>query len=223
MVFTGVFAGVAKIPTDGLPPVLFYLCGMLAWNYFAGCLSHTSSTFVSNAYIFGKVYFPRIIVPLSVVISRLIAFAIQLGTFLVFLAYFKFLTAAGARIHPNATMLLMPLLLVLSGMIGLGVGLWMSALTAKYRDFSFLSGFLTQLWMYATPVIYPLSAIPDRWKWVAAVNPMAGIVESYRYAFLGAGTVDVRYLALSAATGVALLFTGLLAFNRVERTFIDTV
>lgn len=223
VMFTVVFAGVARIPTDGMPPLLFYLCGMLAWSYFAGCLGASSMSFVGNAGLFGKVYFPRLIMPLSVVLSRLIAFAVQLVTFVAFLVYFKVFTVAGAVIKPNAFILLLPLLLLQSGLIGLGVGLWMSAMTAKYRDFSFLAGFLTQLWMYATPVIYPLSMVPERWKWLVTLNPMAGIVESYRYAFLGAGTVDFRYLAVSTAAGVLLLVSGVLAFNRTERTFIDTV
>ena len=223
IVFTVIFGQVARISTDGMPPLLFYLCGMLAWNYFAGCLAATSVTFVANSAIFGKVYFPRLIVPLSVVISRLIAFGIQLATFVVFLLYFKYFTPSGALVRPNGFILLLPLLLLQSAVIGLGVGLWMSALTAKYRDFSFLSAFMTQLWMYASPVIYPLSALPERWKWVATVNPMAGVVESYRYAFLGAGTVEPKYLVVSALMGVLLLGTGLLMFNRAERTFIDTV
>ena len=223
LVFTVVFSQVAKIPTDGQPPLLFYLCGLSAWGYFSGCLGATSNTFLANAGIFGKVYFPRLIVPLSVVISRLTAFVIQLATFLAFFVYYKGFTAAGASIHPGWALALVPLLLLESAALGLGVGLWISALTTKYRDFSFLSAFLTQLWMYATPVVYPFSAVPDRWKSWAALNPMTGIVESYRYAFLGTGTVDPMYLALSAAVTVVVLVSGLAVFNRAERTFIDTV
>jgi len=223
VVFTVVFGKIAKIPTDDLPPMLFYLCGMLAWGYFAKCLGGTASTFVNNAHLFGKVYFPRLVVPLSVVISNLGAFLIQLATFLAFWVYFKWFTAAGALIHANWFLAWLPLLLIQSAGIGLGVGLWMSALSAKYRDFSYLSDFLTQLWLYATPVVYPLSAVPEKWRWVSAVNPMSGIVESYRYAFLGAGTVEPLYLGLSAGMTVFLLVSGLLVFNKVERTFIDTV
>ena len=223
MVFTVVFGRVAKISTDELPPMLFYLCGMLAWTYFAECIKGTSTTFVVNAHIFGKVYFPRIIVPVAVVIANLIAFSIQLATFLCFWTYFKVFTEAGALIHPKPFLFLLPLLLLQTAAIGLGVGLWMSALTAKYRDFMHLTTFLTQLWMYATPVVYPLSVIPDRWKWVSMANPMSGIVESYRYAFLGAGTVRPAFLATSMITTVILLVSGILIFSRTEKTFIDTV
>lgn len=223
IVFTIVFGRVAKIPTDGLPGPLFYFCNMLAWSYFAQCMQGTSTTFVVNAQLFGKVYFPRLVVPLSVIVSNILAFLIQLVTFLILWGYYKWFTAAGATFHMTGLVFALPLLLLQTAAIGLGVGLWMSALTAKYRDFVHLSGFLTQLWMYATPVAYPLSVWPERWKWVCAVNPMTGVVEAYRYAFLGAGTTDPKYLLISTATAVLLLVTGLILFSRTERTFIDTV
>lgn len=223
LVFTVIFGMVAKIPTDGVPPMLFYLCGMLAWGYFAGCLGGTSSTFTSNAGIFGKVYFPRLIIPLSVVVSRLYAFSIQLATFLVFLAYYKFFTAASATLKLGPGILIVPLLLLQSAAIGLGVGLWISAMTAKYRDFAFLAGFLTQLWMYATPVIYPISAVPERWQALLILNPMAGVVDAYRCIFLGVGQVNGTMLALSAVISCVILGTGTMAFNKTARTFIDTV
>jgi len=223
LMFTVVFGKIAKIPTDRLPPMLFYLCGMLAWGYFAKCLGGTASTFVGNAHLFGKVYFPRLVVPLSVIVSNLMSFGIQLATFAAFWVYFKWFTAAGELIRPNLFILALPLLLVQTAAIGLGVGLWMSALSAKYRDFSYLADFMAQLWMYATPVVYPLSVVPERWRWVVALNPMAGIVESYRYALLGAGTVDPVYMGLSVLTTGLVLVSGLLVFNKVERTFIDTV
>lgn len=223
VVFTVIFSKVAKIPTDQLPPMLFYLCGMLGWNYFARCMGGTSSTFVGNAGLFGKVYFPRLVVPLAVVLSQLMSFAIQLVTFLCFWLWFKFLTASGSSFALTSYLFALPLLLLQTAAIGLGVGLWMSSLTAKYRDFGHLAGFLTQLWMYATPVVYPLSAVPERWRWVASLNPMTGIIEAYRYAFLGAGTVEPVYLAASVGTTVVVLFTGIVFFSRVERTFIDTV
>jgi len=223
VVFTVIFGNVAKIPTDGLPTLLFYLCGTLAWGYFSRCLSGTSTTFLSNAGLFGKVYFPRLIVPMAVVMSNLISFAIQLATFLCFWVYYKFFTEAGARFGMTLSVLTLPLLLVQSAAIGLGVGLWMSALTAKYRDFVHLAGFLTGLWMYATPVVYPLSLITGKWRILMSLNPMTGIVECYRYAFLGKGTVDPMYLAISAGSTILLLLTGIVIFSRTERTFIDTV
>jgi len=223
VMFTIVFGRIAKIPTDGLPRALFYLCGMLAWTYFAECIRATSTVFVTNANLFGKVYFPRLVVPLAIVTSNLIAFAIQFVTFVGFWCYFKFFTEAGTRFHLTLHVCALPVLLLQTALIGLAVGLWMSSLTAKYRDFVHLTGFLTQLWMYATPVVYPLSEVPERWRWVSSANPMTGIVETYRYAFLGAGTVEPKYLLVSAATTILLLVTGVLLFERTERTFIDTV
>ena len=223
VMFTVVFGRIAKIPTDGLPRMLFYLCGMLAWSYFAACISGTSTIFVTNANLFGKVYFPRLVVPLAVVTSNLIAFAIQLVTFIAFWIFFKFFTDAGTHFTLTPYLLALPLLLLQTAAIGLGVGLWMSSLTAKYRDFAHLTGFLTQLWMYATPVVYPLSEVPEKFRWVVSLNPMTGIVETYRYAFLGAGTVEPRYLIGSAVATVLLLVSGVLLFSRTERTFIDTV
>lgn len=223
LVFTVVFGKVAKIPTDNLPPLLFYLCGMLAWQYFQQCMQGTSTTFVANANLFGKVYFPRLVVPLSVIISNLAAFFIQLVTFLCFWVFYKLFTDAGSLFHLTPYLFALPPLLLQTAAIGLGVGLWMSALTAKYRDFVHVSGFLSQLWLYATPVVYPLSAVPEKWRWVSALNPMTGIVETYRYAFLGAGTVSPLYLGISGITTLVLLLTGLLVFSRTERTFIDTV
>jgi len=223
VVFTVIFGKVAKIPTDDLPPVLFYLSGLLAWGYFAQCMSGTSDTFAQNAGLFGKVYFPRLIIPLAVVVSNLMSFAIQLVTFLCFWVWFKFFTGAGDLFNFTAYLFALPVLLLLTAAIGLGVGLWMSALTAKYRDFTHLSVFLTQLWMYATPVVYPLSAVPERWQWVSALNPMTGIVEMYRYALLGSGTVQPMYLGISICTTILVLLTGLIIFSRTEKTFIDTV
>lgn len=223
VMFTIVFGKIAGIPTDGLPRMLFYLCGMLAWSYFAECIRATSTIFVTNANLFGKVYFPRLIVPLAIVTSNMIAFVIQLITFVCFWVYFKFFTDAGLHFHATIGLIALPLLLLQTACIALGVGLWMSSMTAKYRDFVHLTGFMTQLWMYATPVVYPLSEVPEKWRWVAQINPMTGIVETYRYAFLGAGTVSVGTLAVSAVTTVVLLLSGILIFSRTERTFIDTV
>jgi len=223
LMLTIVFDKIAGVPTDGLPGFLFRLCGMLSWTYFAECLKGTSTTFVTNANLFGKVYFPRLVVPVAIVIANLIAFVIQLATFVAFWVYFKCFTEWGAVIHLSGAIVFFPFLLLQTGLIGLGVGLWMSSMTAKYRDFVHLTAFLTQLWMYGTPVAYPLSEVPEKWRWVFALNPMTGIVESYRYAFLGKATIEPRYLIVSAITTVVLLFTGVLLFSRTERTFVDTV
>lgn len=223
LVFTVIFGSVAKISTDGIPPMLFYLCGMCVWSYFAVCLSAISNTFIIHADLFGKVYFPRILLPSSVVISKLIAFGIQLATFLGFLGYFAFFTKSGAHIHITAWIWSLPLLLLLSAAMGLGVGLWICALTTKYRDLVHLATFLTQLWMYATPVVYPVSQIPERWLWLVALNPMTGIVEAFRKAFLGAGAASFYLLTMSICITALVLLTGLIMFSRAEKTFVDTI
>ncbi len=223
LVFTVIFGKVARIPTDGIPPMLFYLCGMCVWSYFAGCFGAISNTFITNANLFGKVYFPRIILPMSVVLSRLIAFGIQLLTFLAFLVYFIFFTKVGAVVHVTGWVWAVPLLLVVSAALGLGVGLWISALTTKYRDLVHLATFLTQLWMYATPVVYPISQVPENWQWLAALNPMTGIVEAFRKAFLGAGEASPYLLGMSICMTLLLLLTGVILFSRAEKTFVDTV
>ncbi|MEA3213367.1 MAG: lipopolysaccharide transport system permease protein [Chthoniobacter sp.] len=223
LVFTVIFGGLARLSTDGVPPVLFYLCGLTAWSYFAQSVSSTSSTFASNAHLFGKVYFPRLIVPLSAVLSNLLAFGIQFGTFVAAYAYFKCCTATGGSFGPRPEVFLLPLLVAQIAMLSLGVGLWMSALTAKYRDFAHLSAFLLQLWMYATPVIYPLSIVPKSWRWVAVLNPMTVPVESFKILCLGSGSLSPAQIGLSMAVTLVVLLTGLLAFQNVERTFVDSV
>jgi lipopolysaccharide transport system permease protein len=221
VVFTIIFSGVAKIPTEGLPAMLFYLAGTTPWNYFASCLTKTSNTFVANAGIFGKVYFPRLVVPLSVVVSNVIQFAIQFALFLGFLAYY-FVTGAAIAPHWGLLMVLTPVLILLMAAQGLGVGIMVSALTTKYRDFTFLIGFGIQLGMYGTPVIYPLSAIPEKWRWLVEMNPMTAPIESFRALFLG-GPNPWSGLGLSAAVTAALLLLGVLIFNKVEKSFMDTV
>ncbi len=221
VVFTIIFSGVAKIPTDGMPAMLFYLAGTTPWNYFATCLTKTSNTFVANAGIFGKVYFPRLVVPLSVVVSNVIQFAIQFALFLGFLAYYL-VTGAAIAPHWGLLMVLTPVLILLMAAQGLGVGIIVSALTTKYRDFTFLIGFGIQLAMYATPVIYPSSAIPGKWRWVIQMNPMTAPIESFRALFLG-GPIPWSGLGLSAAVTAVLLLLGVLIFNKVEKSFMDTV
>src|SRR6516165_9952101 len=197
VVFSIIFGAIAKIPTDGLPPMLFYLAGLLGWNYFAQTFQSTSGTLVNNAGLFGKVYFPRLVVPLSAVISNFFAFALQLATLLTIWIYFKLFTGAGGLFGFSVGIVWLPLVVFHVAALSLGVGLWLSALTAKYRDFSFLSGFIIQIWMYATPVIYPLSQIPDKWRWIAVLNPMTMPVEAIKMMFLGQGTVAGAYVLLS--------------------------
>jgi len=220
LVFTVVFGRIAKIPTDGLPPMLFYMAGIVSWNYFASCLTSTSNTFISNAGIFGKVYFPRLTVPVSVVIVNLITFTIQFLLFLCFLIYFYL---RGTDIHSSLWILLTPLLLLLMGVLGLGMGILISSLTTKYRDLTFVVGFGSQLWMYATPIVYPMSQIPEKWQWLYALNPMASIIETFRYAFLGSGTVNLQHLAISAGMTLLIFFVGIVLFSRIEKSFMDTV
>ncbi|MBI5635059.1 MAG: ABC transporter permease [Nitrospirae bacterium] len=220
VVFTVIFGRIAKISTDGLPQVLFYMCGIVIWNYFADCLNKTSDTFVSNAGIFGKVYFPRLTVPVSIVITNLITFAIQFMLFLLFWTYFYL---GGAAIKVSLWSLLIPLLLVQMAALGLGLGILISSLTTKYRDLRYVVGFGVQLWMYATPIVYPMSQIPDKWQWMYAMNPMAAVVESARFAFLGAGSVRLWNLGLSFAMTGFILLAGLVLFHRIEKTFMDTV
>jgi lipopolysaccharide transport system permease protein len=218
--FTIIFGNFAKLPTDGLPQFLFYMSGTVIWTYFASCLTKTSETFVSNANLFGKVYFPRLAVPVSILISNLIAFVIQFALFLVFMAYFAL---TGSIIQPNAWILFTPVLVLMMAGLGLGFGIIISSLTTKYRDLRFLVQFGVQLLMYATPVIYPVSSVPERFQWLILANPMTPIVETFRFAFLGAGTVDLFQLLYSFGFMLAVVFVGSIIFNRVEQTFMDTV
>jgi lipopolysaccharide transport system permease protein len=220
LVFTVVFGRIAKIPTDGLPQPLFYMSAIVAWNYFASCLTATSNTLIANAGIFGKVYFPRLTVPLSVVITNLLTFIIQFAVFLCLLLFFYL---RGAAIKPNALIFFVPFLILQMGVLGLGFGVLVSSLTTKYRDFSFFVSFGVQLWMYATPIVYPLSQIPERWQWLYALNPMAAVIGAFRYAFLGAGSVRPLHLVTSLAVTVVVLIFSIMLFRRVEKKFMDTI
>jgi len=223
LMFTVVFGKIAKIPTDGIPGQVFYLCNLLAWTYFSQSLPTIATSLITNAGLFTKVYFPRLIVPLAALVSNLLAFGLQLVTFLGFYFYFKFATPEGAGIHANLTLLALPLLILHTALISLGFGLWLAALTAKYRDFTHLMHFLVQLWMYATPVILPLRLVPEKLRIVFALNPMTAVVESFRYAFFSHATVNAGYLGLSVAITLVVLISGLLVFSRVEKTFVDVV
>jgi len=223
LMFTVVFGKIAKIPTDGIPGQVFYLCNLLAWTYFSQSLPTIATSLITNAGLFTKVYFPRLIVPLAALVSNLLAFGLQLVTFLGFYFYFKFATPEGAGIHANLTLLALPLLILHTALISLGFGLWLAALTAKYRDFTHLMAFLVQLWMYATPIILPLRLVPEKLRIVFALNPMTAVVESFRYAFFSHATVNAGYLGLSVAITLVVLISGLLVFSRVEKTFVDVV
>lgn len=223
LIYTFVFGNLAAIPTDGLPPPLFYLAGITAWNYFADCLIKTSTVFTVNAGLFGKVYFPRLIMPLSIVVSNLIRFGVQMILFvIVMIAYWYH----GATFHITLLICLFPVLLLLMAMLGLGLGMIISALTTKYRDLGFLITFGIQLMMYLTTVIYPLSVVEKKYphyQWLVKYNPMTAIIEAFRYGFLGQGTFTMRSLAITGGITVILLLLGIVIFNKVERTFVDTV
>jgi lipopolysaccharide transport system permease protein len=220
IMFTLVFGTLAGISTDGLPPMLFYMAGTVAWSYFSTCLTSTSNTFVSNASIFGKVYFPRLTVPLSIVISNLIQFAIQ---FLLLVVFMIFYYLKGTAIHMNIYVLLIPYLIILMAFMGLGFGIIISSLTTKYRDLANLVAFGMQLWMYATPIIYPLSKIPARYQIYIKANPVTPIVETFRYALLGSGTVSQGQLIYCTVFTLVIMVLGVVMFNRVEQSFMDVV
>jgi lipopolysaccharide transport system permease protein len=219
-VFTIVFSRVANIPTDQLPPFLFYLTGLVLWNYFAACMTKTSDVFTANAGIFGKIYFPRLTVPLAVILANLISLGIQLLLVAGVLGYFSW---RGAGVHPTVWLLVVPLLVLQVAALAMGIGIVLSSLTTRYRDLVFLVGFGTQLWMYASPVIYPLSQVAEQWHWAMALNPMTPIIELFRKAMLGTGTVFISHVVISLCITMAFLVLGLMTFSRTARTSIDTV
>lgn len=221
LTFTLVFGRIARLSTDGLPMLAFYLCGIVAWNYFADCLNTTSSTFITNANIFGKVYFPRIILPVSVIISNLLKFSLQFLLLIVLVCYYAFFTEH--TVQPSLLVLITPLLLIIMGLMGLGFGVIISSYTTKYRDLRFLVAFGVQLFMYATPVAYPLSALSEKYQNIMKWNPVTSIIECFRYAFLGKGTFDAGMLCYSALFSLTILLVGILVFNRTEKNFMDTV
>lgn len=218
--FTIIFGMVAKIPTGGIPEMLFYLTGITFWNYFSSCLTSTSNTFVTNASVFGKVYFPRLIVPLSVVISNLMKLAIQFVLLIVVWGYYLLFTDT---IHPQLSLAFMPVILLLFALMGLGFGLIFSAMTTKYRDLSFLIAFGIQLLMYASAVIYPVSVVAPDKQWILFLNPLIPLMEAIKFSFLGEGILDWAYIAYSSVFTILVLVIGVLVFNKVEKGFIDTV
>lgn len=221
IIFTVVFGNIAKLPTDGISPFIFYLCGNLIWGFFSSCLIATSNTFISNAGIFGKVYFPRLTVPISIVLTNFITFIIQLLFFLCFWIYFSL--KPGSTIITNNWLIIIPILLIETSLLGLGFGLIISALTTKYRDLTMLVSFGIQLWMYATPIAYPISLIPQKWVGIYMLNPMASIIVAFRYAFFGSGEFQLYYLVQSFIFSILIVFFSIILFSKVEKTFMDTV
>lgn len=218
--FTFIFGNLAGLSTDGLPQPLFYLAGITAWNYFGECITKTSTVFKDNANIFGKVYFPRLIMPLSIVASNLVRFGVQMLLFLGMMVYFAIV---GGNFHVTWAIFLFPLIIIMMALLGLGLGLIITAMTTKYRDLSFLVLFGVQLLMYMTTVIYPLSAAPEKYKWLIQLNPMTGLIETFRYAFLGKGEFTALSLGYSAGVTFVILMLGIVIFNKTEKNFVDTV
>ena len=214
-----IFGKIANLSTDAVPPILFYLAGVTCWSYFSDTLLKTSDTFIANANIFGKVYFPRLIIPLSIVLSNLIKFGIQ---FLLFSVIWIIYLAKG-KIHITPVVALFPVLVILMALLGLGLGIIFSSLTTKYRDLRFLLAFGIQLLMFATPVVYPLSLAPQKYKWLIVANPFTAIIETFRYGFLGSGEFSWIYLSYSIIATVVILFAGVIIFNKYEKSFMDTV
>ncbi|OFY86485.1 MAG: ABC transporter permease [Bacteroidetes bacterium RIFCSPLOWO2_12_FULL_31_6] len=221
IIYSFVFGEFAGIPTDGLPKILFYLSGTICWNYFADCFNKTSSVFRDNQNIFGKVYFPRLITPLSIVVSGLLKLGVQLLLLIAILAYYYFFTIIQLQFHLE--LLLFPYLIVLMAVLSLGLGMIITSLTTKYRDLVFLLQFGVQLLMYATPVIYPLSSVPEKYQWLIILNPMTSIIETFKYGVLGAGTFSWLYLAYTTMFTIVVLILGTIIFNKTEKTFMDTV
>jgi lipopolysaccharide transport system permease protein len=220
IIFYIIFGRVAQLGTDGIPPFIFYLAGNTVWSYFSQSLTAVSTVFTTNAAMFSKVYFPRLTMPLSIVISNLVRFGIQFGLFLI---VWVFYLVTSSSIHPNPLLLLTPLLVVLMGLLSLGLGMIFSALTTKYRDLAMLLTFGIQLALYATPVIYPLSKVPAKYTWLILANPMSAITETFRVGFLGSGTFSWLYLGYSTLATLVILLVGTLIFNKVEKSFTDTV
>ncbi len=221
IMYTFVFSEIAGIGTDGIPAPLFYLGGTTLWNYFQVCFTSSSSTFVANAGIFGKVYFPRLVSPISTILSNLIRFFIQIGVFVTLMIFYS--VTGRYSVHINQYILLFPILLALMAGIALGVGIIASAVTTKYRDLQLFIGFGVSMLMYATPVIYPMSQVPEKFKGILMLNPIAPIIETFRYSIFGVGEFSLSGLMYSTIFMIVTLFIGIVMFNQVEKTFMDTV
>lgn len=220
IMFTVVFGGIAKISTDGVPQFLFYMAGNTMWSYFALCLTSTSNTFTANSGIFGKVYFPRLTMPISTVIFSGISFAVQLVMLALFIVYYIIIKEPVA---PNITLLMLPVWIIQMACLGLGFGIIISSLTTKYRDLTILVTFGVQLWMYLSPVVYPVSSLTGAYKVAIMLNPVSPIISNFRYACLGSGTMEWGYWGISMLTTLIVLIIGVILFSKVEKTFMDTV
>jgi lipopolysaccharide transport system permease protein len=218
--FIIIFGGFAKIPSDGIPGILFYMSGIIMWNYFADCINQTSHTFTQNQNLFGKVYFPRIIVPLSKVVNNLLKFFIQLILFLILYAFF-YLNGFGFSL--GWTFILLPLLLIQMAFTGLGFGMIVSSLTTKYKDLTFLINFAVQLLMYASPIVYPISIVPEKYKWIIMLNPFTSIIEIFKNSVFGTGYINIYWILYSFCFSIIVFLIGLIIFNKVEKSFIDTI
>ena len=217
--FTIIFGNVAQLSTDGAPKLVFYMAGITLWSYFSTCLTNVSGVFNTNAGIFGKVYFPRLIMPLTIVISNLMKFFVQFLLFIGFVIYFTLQD----QITPNNWILLTPFIIILMALISMGIGLILSAMTTKYKDLNHLIGFGIQLFMYATPVIYPSSSVPENYAWIVNLNPLVGLFDYMRYAYLGVGSFSLQTLVYPILFSIGILFLGVLIFNKTQKTFMDTV
>ena len=215
-----IFGKIAKLSTDGIPQFLFYMSGNLFWGYFSICLGAGKSVFSSNVALFSQVYFPRLSVPISQNISAFIKLTIQFGIFAIFFIYFFF---QGDVSQPSLGIILVPILLFQCSLLGLGTGILMSSFTTKYRDLNFIYRFITSFWMYASPVVYPLSVIPEKWRYAISFNPMVGIIETARQIIFGSSSLESVYILNGLVSTVIMLFFGLVIFNRVEKTFLDTI
>ena len=221
VIFSIIFNKIAKVSTDEIPPYLFYLSGIIAWNYFSNCLIFTSNTFLSNSNLFSKVYFPRLIIPISIILSSLTKFGIQFLLFLGF--YFYFIFSGNYSFKFTFNIFYLPLLIIQMAILGQGIGMIIASITTKYRDLSFLVNFGTQLLMYATPIIYPLSSVPENYKRIITLNPMTSIIEGFRFSFFNQGELSLNLVSYSIVFTLLIFIFGLLIFNKIEKTFIDTI
>lgn len=219
-VFTVIFGVIANISTDGIPQFLFYMSGNILWSFFSSCLNRSSSTFLSNARMFGKIYFPRLVMPIAGILYNSVTFIVQFTMYFILVLIYMF---AGANVQPNLLALLMPILLLQTALFGTAIGLIITSITTKYRDLNILVSFGVSLWMYLTPVVYPISQVPEKLRLLLYLNPVAPIIETFRYAFLGSGTFEPVYIIISMAVTVVILIFGIIIFNQVEKNFIDTV